>query len=100
MMAQKLTSFIEIDPQSDFTIHNLPYGIFSKTPEGEKHVGVAIGDWVLDLAELAEQGLLEINGKENYFNQPTLNKFIESGKSSWQSVRKALQALLSAENPL
>ncbi|UOB53908.1 fumarylacetoacetase [Acinetobacter junii] len=99
-MAQKLTSFIEIDPQSDFTIHNLPYGIFSKTPEGEKHVGVAIGDWVLDLAELAEQGLLEINGKENYFNQPTLNKFIESGKSSWQSVRKALQALLSAENPL
>lgn len=35
MMAQKLTSFIEIDPQSDFTIHNLPYGIFSKTPEGE-----------------------------------------------------------------
>lgn len=100
MMAQKLTSFIEIDPQSDFTIHNLPYGIFSKTPEGEKHVGVAIGDWVLDLAELAEQGLLEISGKENYFNQPTLNKFIESGKSSWQSVRKALQALLSAENPL
>ncbi|WP_228131969.1 hypothetical protein, partial [Acinetobacter baumannii] len=26
-MEQKLNSFIEVSPQSDFTIHNLPYGI-------------------------------------------------------------------------
>ncbi|MEX7478052.1 fumarylacetoacetase, partial [Acinetobacter baumannii] len=43
-MEQKLNSFIEVSPQSDFTIHNLPYGIFSRTAEGERQVGVAIGD--------------------------------------------------------
>jgi len=39
-MANQLISFLEIDPQSDFTIHNLPYGIFSEEPESTKKVGM------------------------------------------------------------
>jgi len=97
-MAQQLTCFLEIDPQSDFTIHNLPYGIFSETAQGNQRVGVAIGDWVLDLAALEADGLLHSN-VPNCFNQTTLNKFIETGKQNWQAVRKTLQSLLSAENP-
>ena len=85
-MAQQLTSFLEIDPQSDFTIHNLPYGIFSETAQGKKRVGVAIGDWVLDLAALEQKGLLQLT-TANCFNQPTLNKFIETGKQNWHTVR-------------
>jgi fumarylacetoacetase len=61
-MTQLLTSFLEIDPHSDFTIHNLPYGIFSEVPNGHKRVGVAIGEWVLDLAFLESEGLLNIDG--------------------------------------
>lgn len=97
-MAQQLTSFLEIDPQSDFTIHNLPYGIFSETAQGEKRVGVAIGDWVVDLAVLEAHGLLH-SKVAGCFNQTTLNKFIETGKQNWQAVRKTLQSLLSADNP-
>jgi fumarylacetoacetase len=96
-MAQQLTSFLEIDSQSDFTMHNLPYGIFSETAQGEKRVGVAIGDWVLDLAALEQKGLLQLT-TSNCFNQPTLNKFIETGKQNWHTVRTTLQSLLSAEN--
>ena len=97
-MEQKLNSFIEVSPQSDFTIHNLPYGIFSRTAEGERQVGVAIGDWVIDLAALEKHGLLKLSDQDTYFNQPTLNKFIVSGKANWSKVRKTLQSLLSVDN--
>ncbi|HBY6010582.1 TPA: fumarylacetoacetase, partial [Klebsiella pneumoniae] len=97
-MEQKLNSFIEVSPQSDFTIHNLPYGIFSRTAEGERQVGVAIGDWVIDLSALEKHGLLKLSDQDTYFNQPTLNKFIESGKANWSKVRKTLQSLLSVDN--
>lgn len=97
-MEQKLNSFIEVSPQSDFTIHNLPYGIFSRTAEGERQVGVAIGDWVIDLAALEKHGLLKLSDQDTYFNQPKLNKFIESGKANWSKVRKTLQSLLSVDN--
>nr|MBP8006522.1 fumarylacetoacetase [Acinetobacter sp.] len=98
-MTQHLTSFLEIDPQSDFTMHNLPYGIFSEIAQANKRVGVAIGDWVIDLAVLETHGLLQLDGNQNYFNQPTLNTFIESGKQNWQKVRQTLQNLLSIDNP-
>ncbi|KAF5305186.1 hypothetical protein FQR65_LT18758 [Abscondita terminalis] len=77
-MTQHLTTFLEIAPQSDFSIHNLPYGIFSETAQGDKRVGVAIGDWVIDLAALETLGLLP-NCKTQCFNQSSLNKFIETG---------------------
>lgn len=54
----KLRSFIDVDPSSDFPIQNLPYGVFF-TPEQlpDLRVGVAIGDFVLDLAALEAAGL-------------------------------------------
>ncbi|MCX5469343.1 fumarylacetoacetase [Acinetobacter nematophilus] len=97
-MTQHLTTFLEIAPQSDFSIHNLPYGIFSETSQGDKRVGVAIGNWVIDLAALETLGLLP-NCKAHCFNQSSLNKFIETGKQNWHYVRQALQDLLSADNP-
>uniref|UniRef100_A0A4W5PGQ6 Fumarylacetoacetase n=1 Tax=Hucho hucho TaxID=62062 RepID=A0A4W5PGQ6_9TELE len=43
-------SFVKIDAQSDFSYHNLPYGVFS-TPDNSRHrIGVAIGDQILDLS--------------------------------------------------
>jgi len=49
----KLRSFIPVDPQSDFPIQNLPYGVFSAHGLAPR-VGVAIGDYVLDLWELEQ----------------------------------------------
>ncbi len=90
-----LKSFLQIDPASDFSIYNLPYGIFSKAGEAPR-AGVAIGEYVLDLAVLEAKGLLGAN-KDN-FNQPTLNKFIETGKANWSATRASIQALLTGEN--
>lgn len=96
-----LTSFIDIATDSDFSIHNLPYGIFSETTDGagnnKRRAGVAIGEHVLDLAVLEAEGLLSLdNGK--YFDQPTLNAFIDSGRDNWTKARKTIQTLLSSDN--
>ena len=45
-------SFIPIPADSDFTYHNLPYGIFSTKCNSQRRVGVAIGDLILDLSKI------------------------------------------------
>ena len=94
---KSLTSFIDVAVDSDFSIHNLPYGIFSETKSGTRRAGVAIGDKVLDLAMLETSGLLSLQGGP-YFDQPTLNAFIESGRDNWTKARSTIQSLLSADN--
>jgi fumarylacetoacetase len=96
-MSPRLTSFIEIAPHSDFPLENLPYGIFSEHPNGQARVGVALGEWVVDLAVLEAHGFLAIQNGETYFNQTTLNKFIAAGKTHWSKIRAELQSLLAAD---
>ena len=50
-----LKSFINVPPDSDFPIQNLPFGVF-KPREGNARVGVAIGDLILDLEVLEAHG--------------------------------------------
>ena len=52
-------SFIEVEPDCHFPIQNLPYGIFAHPRDPHPRVGVAIGDLILDLAELERHGMLE-----------------------------------------
>ncbi|KAM1284600.1 hypothetical protein TB2_027054 [Malus domestica] len=61
-----LTSFIEVHPYSHFPIQNLPYSVFKPQPGSLARPGVDIGDYVLDLSEIAAAGL---------FNSPTLILF-------------------------
>ena len=95
---KNLTSFIDIAADSDFSIHNLPYGIFSDTKDAagnnNRRAGVAIGEQVLDLSVLEAEGLLSLDGG-SYFDQPTLNAFINSGRDNWTKARTIIQTLLS-----
>ncbi len=82
---------------SHFPIQNLPYGIFRKQKDEEPRVGVAIGDYVLDLAVLHESGLLKIEGEQDdssIFRQRYLNAMMEAGSTVWKAIRKQLQQLL------
>lgn len=93
-----LKSFLPIDPSSDFPIQNLPFGIFSTRLSPELRVGVAIGEWVLDLAELEKIGLLS-PGSQPVFNKPALNDFIALGQSVWRSTRAQISLLLRSDHP-
>jgi fumarylacetoacetase len=91
-------SFIDVSPESHFPIQNLPYGVFRPKDGGPARVGVAIGDWVLDLAALAEAGLLDtpLLAGRAYFDRPALNAFMAAGRPAWLEARAAIGHLLAA----
>ncbi len=90
-------SWVEVPKNSDFPIQNLPYGIFD-AGKGAR-AGVAIGNHILDLAEVAELGGFEgIGLNRDVFEQETLNNFIALGRKMWTAVRERIFSLLSADN--
>ncbi|MEF3275366.1 MAG: fumarylacetoacetase [Chloroflexus sp.] len=96
-----LTSFIPIASDSDFPLENLPYGVFRPRSGGPARIGVAVGDYVLDLAAIDEAGLLSSTpaGGRGLFARDTLNTFMVAGPAAWQAVRETLQQLLSVQEP-
>ncbi|MGJ4963303.1 fumarylacetoacetase [Bradyrhizobium sp. HKCCYLRH3061] len=94
-----LRSFIPADPASDFPIQNLPYGVFSAADSPKPRVGVAIGDFVLDLAVLEDEGLLDLSPAYEVFAQSSLNAFMALGPAVWSKTRAAISALLRHDNP-
>ena len=93
----KLRSFIPVDPTSDFPIQNLPYGVFSAHGLAPR-VGVAIGDYVLDLWELEQDGRFEV-GPLGVFSQPSLNPFMALGPKVWSKTRARISELLRHDHP-
>jgi fumarylacetoacetase len=92
-----LQSFIEISPDSHFPLENLPFGIF-KPGNGAARVGVALGEFVVDLAVLEEKGHLSLGGHaESVFARDSLNAFLALGRPAWKKVRETLQHLLAAD---
>jgi fumarylacetoacetase len=91
-----VSCFLSVPADHPFPIQNLPYGVFSAR-EKDPRVGVAIGDYVLDLSVLSEAGLLPSYG---VFAQPSLNAFMASGPEVWNEVRSVLQYLLDEETSI
>lgn len=87
----ELESWLPVPTDSDFSIYNLPFGIFSVGSE-PKRIGIAIGELIVDIGELANLGAfndLNINGQ--VFHSEYLNDFIELGKSVTNEVRLRIQ---------
>jgi fumarylacetoacetase len=93
-----LYSFIPVDPTSDFPIQNLPYGVFSSGDGRAPRIGVAIGDFVLDLWELEQEGRLNV-GELGVFSASTLNPFMALGPKIWSRTRARISELLRHDNP-
>ncbi len=94
----KLKSWVEVPTHCDFPIQNLPFGIF-KTRYLSSVAGVAIGNHVLDLVYLHENGFLDgLNLPVGIFNQKYLNDFLSLGKKKGREVRQRISELLRADN--
>ncbi len=94
----QLKSWVEIPKGSDFPIQNLPFGIF-KTDRSLPMAGVAIGDFVLNLAALQNEGLFSNQDlPDNIFNQKYLNDFFALGKRKVGLVRERISELLQHDN--
>lgn len=91
-------SFIPVAADSHFPIQNLPYGVFEPLAGGEPRCGVAIGEFVVDLAVVEQRRLLPGPNGEPVFQQTTLNRFASLGRSAWGETRRALSELLDEQN--
>lgn len=93
-----LKSWVEIPKDSDFPIQNLPFGIF-KTKYLSPVAGVAIGNVVIDLVYLHENGFLDGLGlPPGIFNQRFLNDLMALGKKKCREVRERISELLQYDN--
>ncbi|CAD5233058.1 unnamed protein product [Bursaphelenchus xylophilus] len=91
-------SFIEVPENSDFTIHNLPYGVFSTKNSQQRRIGVAIGQQILDLSAIKHLFTSpQLQGRQDVFSQTTLNAFMALPRAAWLEARTTLQKLLSKD---
>jgi fumarylacetoacetase len=70
-----------------FGTDNLPYGVFSTEPGGRRRVGVAFGDWVIDVSRLDVPAA-------DALAAPSLNPLMARGRPTWNALRTRLQRVL------
>lgn len=80
-------------PDCPFPLNNLPCGVFS-TAEDEPRCGMAIGDFVLDLAGLEEACLVTFDAGP-LLDVPFWNDLMEAGPAVWADLRARITELLA-----
>lgn len=96
-------SWIPIEADSDFSLHNLPYGVFSTASDGDRRIGVAVGDQVLDLRALVRIGAFAPFEKDfdvTFLEDQTLNRYATLGRGIHRKVRAFLQEVLAEKTSL
>jgi len=93
-----LTTWVETPKHTDFTIYSLPFGVF-KSKKLSPRIGMAIGDQVIDLSVLDQEGFFaNLFLPEGIFLKDSLNELIELGKQKTKKIRERVQQLLLQEN--
>ena len=94
----KLKSWVEVAPDSDFPIQNLPFGVCKMKKDKRTVVVSAIGDFVIDMTVLAEHGFFDDIGFDlKVFEKETINDFIAIGKEKTSMVRDRLSLILDTD---
>jgi fumarylacetoacetase len=83
---------------TDFPLDNLPCGVFS-TEGTAPRCGVAIGDFVLDVAALEAEGVIALPGGPLLARQ-RWNPLMAGGPEAWVALRARLTELLAAGSPV
>src|SRR5690606_3615198 len=80
----ELKSWIDVEPNSDFPIQNIPFGVFL-TKDDVITIGTRIGNQAIDLSALHQLGYFDgIDLHDDVFLQDSLNDFITLGKKTWR----------------
>ena len=86
---------------ADFPIQNLPFGVFRhRARAGDRRIGVAIGDEILDLVRCRDLSLFDdlSEGVRHAIATPTLNALMALGPEAMARLRRCLGALLDARS--
>src|SRR5262245_47336908 len=98
-----LRSFIDAAPDSPFPIQNLPFGAFdpsasSGSTEFGWRVGVAIGEQILDLREIARAGMFEDSLAQIVSSSWDTGGIAQHGATTTRAIRKRVSELLRHDN--
>ncbi len=85
-----LASWVEVPAGHDFPVQNLPLGVVSTG--GAARAGMAIGEWIVDLAGIAAAGLVEAPAA--LVGAPTLNALLADAAAR-RRLRVQVSALLT-----
>ncbi|KAI8808910.1 hypothetical protein BJ742DRAFT_806855 [Cladochytrium replicatum] len=93
-------SWVDVAEDCDFSILNIPFGIISTKDNPAPRAATAIGNYVVDLAQVASNDLfvgplVSSETAIKLFSQATLNDFAALGRPYWREVRARIQTLLS-----
>lgn len=97
----ELRSWVESanDPDTDFPIQNLPFGIFSHPNDEYPRTGIAIGDQILDVVACFESGLLRSSLAAAGCFGSWLNPLMAVHPDELDSFRNEVSRLLSSASP-
>ena len=87
-------------PDCDFPLNNLPYGVFS-VDAGFPECGVAIGDQILDVSAMQEDGLTPVfdgDFGDLYLSTSGWEELMFLGPEAWKTFRAFLLDILSEDN--
>jgi fumarylacetoacetase len=91
------TSWVPIPGDSDFTLENLPFGIFKSS--SRTGVGIAIGEYVVDVFALSQGKLLTAIGiPADVLQRHSLNALFSFGRKKVGELRLRIKDLLSVGN--
>lgn len=86
-------------PDCEFPIQNLPFGVFGRTDASVSHVGVAIGDFVLDVHACVQEGLLAPTPVSDACEESSMNRLMGRDPAALSAFRAELSDLLSTSDP-
>jgi fumarylacetoacetase len=89
-------------PGHDFPIQNLPFGVFRRAGSALPfRGGVAIGDWIVDLAAACDRGAFEALADQaaRLGARPLLNDLMAAGNPMSSALRLALSRALRQGSP-
>jgi fumarylacetoacetase len=96
MKLSLMKSWVPVSPDSDFSIYNLPFGVFSTPDNPTPRIGIAIGESILSLPNTEGVGFFsDLNFDKKTLHAPFLNDFMAQGKPAWQALRERVQELLT-----
>jgi len=94
-----MSSWLPIPADSDFTLNNIPFGVFLHPGTSAPHCATRIGNHVLDLHVFSARGgfaqLACLSGRTDVFQQATLNAFAALGREVADGVRVFLQSVFA-----
>ena len=89
------TSWLDIPIDSDFSLRNIPFGIYS-IHGGTPHIATRIGNTILDLYNLEKAGLMSsLSFDTKVFLDQYLNRFMSLNRSVWRETRLHIISLLT-----